>query len=107
MVFLKKYFLDPLKRQIFRDALAQIFSLILRPCYMWMHGCVMVFQKQVQMFINVTEGGQLDLTYLEAMEVVRLKGESIKQVTLECCKRSILLLLHDLGPTGDTKDCQS
>ena len=38
MVFLKKYFLDLLKRQIFCDALAQIFSLILRPCHMqfWM-----------------------------------------------------------------------
>ena len=26
--------MDPLKRQIFRDAFAQIFSLILRPCHM-------------------------------------------------------------------------
>ena len=33
MVFLKNYFMDPLKRQIFRDARAQIFSLILRPCH--------------------------------------------------------------------------
>ena len=32
MVFFKNYFMDPLKRQIFRDAFAQIFSLILRPC---------------------------------------------------------------------------
>ena len=34
MVFLKKYFMDPAKRQIFRDASGQIFSLILRPCHM-------------------------------------------------------------------------
>ena len=46
-------------------------------------------------YIYVTEGGQLDLAYLEAMEVVRLKGESIKQVQmfkqvmLKCYKRSI------------------
>ena len=33
MVFFKNYFMDPLKRQIFRDAFAQIFSLILRPCH--------------------------------------------------------------------------
>ena len=33
MVFLKKYFMDPAKRQIFRDASGQIFSLILRPCH--------------------------------------------------------------------------
>ena len=32
MVFLKKYFVNPAKRQNFRDASRQIFSLILRPC---------------------------------------------------------------------------
>ena len=34
MVFLKKYFMDPAKRQIFRYASGQIFSLILRYCHM-------------------------------------------------------------------------
>ena len=33
MVFLKKYFMDLVKRQTFCDAFAQIFSLILRPCH--------------------------------------------------------------------------
>ena len=33
MVFLKKYFVNPAKRQNFGDAFAQIFSLILRPCH--------------------------------------------------------------------------
>ena len=33
MVFLKRYVMDPAKRQIFRDASGQIFSLILRPCH--------------------------------------------------------------------------
>ena len=36
MVFLKKYFMDPMKRQIFRDTSGQIFSLILRPCRKWL-----------------------------------------------------------------------
>ena len=35
MVFLKKYFVNPAKRQNFRDASGQIFSLILRPCHMY------------------------------------------------------------------------
>ena len=33
MVFLKKYFVNPAKRQNFDDASGQIFSLILRPCH--------------------------------------------------------------------------
>ena len=33
MVFLKKYFVNPAKRQNFEDASGQIFSLILRPCH--------------------------------------------------------------------------
>ena len=32
MVFLKKYFVNPAKRQNFCDASGQIFSFILRPC---------------------------------------------------------------------------
>ena len=35
MVFLKKYFVNPAKRQNFVDASGQIFSLILRPCHMY------------------------------------------------------------------------
>ena len=40
--------MDPLKRQIFRDAFAQIFSLILRPCRIhfclhYIHSCLLKF----------------------------------------------------------------
>ena len=37
MVFLKKYFVNPAKRQNFVDASGQIFSLILRPCHIGGH----------------------------------------------------------------------
>ena len=39
---LKKYFIYPAKRQIFRDASGQIFSLILRPCHM-LYYCLIIF----------------------------------------------------------------
>ena len=39
MVFFKNYFVNPAKRQIFRDASGQIFSLILRPCHTSLSNC--------------------------------------------------------------------
>ena len=69
--------MDPLKRQIFRDACAQIFSLILRPCHMYIK-----LLNHVYIILGLEIGPKVYLRTKKNIAVVHIVGSVLTNATI-------------------------